>query len=177
MQLGTPEFSATISMIAALIAAISAATALLSVFITRKNWKDSNRPVVTVYIDQESRTTGITLFNLYMTNTGTRPATAVQLFAKKSDISKLISNDAKPTRKKYIQDIFTAENQVMLLKPDETLVSSFGLSSIDPSQQWLEYGIEILVTIQYSDTEGRKYRTKIPLRTRPRTGFGGGLWQ
>lgn len=177
MQFGSPEFNAAVAAFAAVVAGVSASIALLSVFITRKNWRDSNRPVVTAYVDEETGGPGITVFSLYLTNTGNRPATGVQLLAKSPDIDKIIAPGAEEKRRKHIMDIFTSESRVSVLKPDETLISSFGLASMDPSEKWLEYGIEIPVVIRYADTEGRKYKTKVPLRTRPRTGFGGGVWQ
>lgn len=177
MQLGTPEFSATVSLFAAVVAAASAAIALFSVFMTRKNWRDSNRPVVVAYIDEESFGDGVTIFNIYLTNTGTRPAIGVQLYAKDSDIKKIISPKAEAKRRKQLQDIFTSESRVAVLKPEETLLSSFGLASTDQGQHWLEYGIEIPVVVRYADPEGRSYTTRVPLRARPRAGFGGGIWQ
>lgn len=177
MTLGSPEVSAMIALFAAFVAAMGAVVSLLSVFITRKNWKDSNRPVVVAYVDEESGGGGITVFNLHLQNTGTRPATAVRLNAHHVDVEKLISKQAPPERRNNIEKVFSEESRVAVLQPGEVLTTSFGLSSTDPSQQWLEYGIEIPIEISYQDIEGHKYRSKLPMRTRPRLGFGGGVWK
>jgi hypothetical protein len=173
----SPEFSAAVSLFAASVAALSALIAIFSVVVTRKNWKDSNRPVVTAYIDEESGAEGITVFNPYLKNTGTRPAASIHLFARSSDIQRIISAQAEAKRRRHIEVVFTKESLVTVLHPDETLVTSFGLASTDPSQQWLEYGMEMQIEISYRDLEGRKYKSRLPLRTRPREGFGGGVWK
>lgn len=176
-QFGSPEFSAALALFAAVIAAVSAGIALLSVFMTRKNWSDSNRPVVSIYVDEKSSGPGITVFELLVTNTGARPALSVQLTAKPSDVDRLIADGADEKRRKQTREVFGAESRLTVLKPSETLMTSFGLATQNPGQQWLNYGIEIPVIVRYSDTEGKRWRTKTSLRTRPRQGFGGGVWR
>lgn len=177
MITGSPEFSAVASLFAASVSAVSALIALFSVFITRKNWRDSNRPVITAYVDAESHGGGITVFNLYLKNTGTRPATSVQLAAQRSDIAKIVADQAESHRRQHIETVFTSESRVAVLHPDEILVTSFGLATTDPTQQWLKYGEEIEVQITYRDLERRDYQSVVPLRVRPREGFGGGVWK
>lgn len=177
MHPGSPEFIAVVSALAAGISALSAIVAIASLFITRKNWRDSNRPVVSAYIDEEIGGQGITVFNLYLQNSGTRPATLVQLSTKATDIQKIFAERADPSRRKEIEGIFSPESRLSVLHPNETLVTSFGLASEAAKDQWLIYGEELKVTITYRDLDGSKYRSFIFLKVRPRTGFGGGVWR
>ncbi len=174
---GSPEFSALVALLAAGIAAVGACIALASVLITRKNWRDSNRPVVTAYVDEETGSEGLTVFNLYIKNTGTRPAVAVQLSARSAEIEKLVEEQTEDKRRSHIETIFKRESRLSVLLPDETLVTSFGLASARPDEKWLKYGEEIEAEITYRDVERNEYTSYVLLRTRPRKGFGGGVWQ
>ncbi len=177
MSPSTSEFSAIIALFAALISAGSALIALFAVLMNRKNWRDSNRPIVTVFIDEKSSTEGLTIFNLHLLNSGTRPATGVQLHASKASIQKILSNQAEESRRKHIEGVFTAESRVAVLHAGDTLETSFGIASTDPDQQWLNYGEELEVEVSYRDLEDRSYKSTIPLKVRPREGFGGGIWR
>jgi len=177
MQVGSPEFASGVAAFAALIATISALISLLSAFIARKNWRDSNRPVVTAYIDEESEGGGTTVFNLHLGNSGTRPATAVRLCAHPTDVQRLLAEEAEVKRRNNIERIFAVESRVAVLHSGETLITSFGLASENPDQKWLKYGEEINIKIKYNDLEGRSYVSHIPLKVRPREGFGGGVWR
>jgi len=177
MSPGSPEFSSLVSLFAAAISAVGATVALLSVFMTRKNWRDSNRPVLTAYLHEESGGAGITVFNLCIKNTGTRPAASVHLTASFADIARIIADQADPKRRHDIERIFSKDSRITVLHPYETLVTSFGLASTDPSHQWLNYGEELEVKIAYCDLERRRYSSVLPLCVRPREGFGGGAWK
>lgn len=177
MTPGSPEFSASVALFAAGVSAVSALIAFASVFITRKNWRDSNRPVISAYVDEESGGEGITVFNLYLKNTGTRPATLIQLHASQTDIDRIIAEQAEPKRRKHIETVFSKESRLAVLHPNETLVTSFGLASTNPRERWLNYGEEFRVQVTYRDLESRKYKSHLFIRVRPREGFGGGVWK
>jgi hypothetical protein len=171
------EFSALVSVFAAGVSAFGALIALLSIWVNRRNWLESNRPIVTAYIDEESSGDGITIFNLYLKNSGTRPATGVRLSAPTAEIHQLLEQEVGPSRRSEIEGIFTKESRVSVLHQGETLVTSFGLASTNPSQRWLKYGHEVRACVLYADLEGRQYKSFVPLRLRPREGFGGGVWR
>ncbi len=172
-----PELSATLALFAAGVSAVSALIAFASVFITRKNWRDSNRPVVSAYVDEDSGGEGITVFNLYLQNTGTRPATLIQLHAAEADVQRIVAEQAEAKRRKHIETVFSKESRLSVLHPDETVVTSFGLASSNPCEQWLKYGEEFPIQVTYRDLEGRRYKSQLHLRVRPREGFGGGVWK
>ncbi|WP_295582825.1 hypothetical protein [uncultured Lamprocystis sp.] len=177
MTPGSPEFSASIALFAAGVSAVGALIAFFSVFIARKNWRDSNRPVVSAYVDEESGGAGITIFNLFLKNTGNRPATLIQLHAAEADIERIIAEQAESKRREHIKTVFSEESRLAILHPEETLVTSFGLASTSPNEQWLKYGEEFPVQVTYRDLEGRKYKSHLFIRVRPREGFGGGVWK
>lgn len=172
-----PEFQTLVAAFAAGVSAFSVLIAFLVFLVNRKNWLESNRPIVTAYIDEDSSGAGITIFNLHLKNSGNRPATGIQLSARSLDITTLLEENIDPSRQREIEWIFTNESRVSVLHQNEILVTSFGLASTDPSQKWLRYGHEIPIEILYNDLEGRSYKSKIPLRLRPREGFGGGVWR
>ena len=174
---GSPEFSATVALFAAVVSAVGALIAFASVFITRKNWRDSNRPVVSAYVDEESGGNDIIVFNLYLKNTGNRPATAIQLHASEKDIERIIAEQAEPKYRQYIKTLFSQESRLAILHPEETLVTPFGFASASPDKHWLKYGEELPAGVTYRDLEGRKYSSKLFILVRPREGFGGGVWK
>jgi len=177
-MLTNPEdFKTVIAGFAAGVSALGAIVATVSVLVSRKNWVDSNRPIVTAYIDEESGGAGLTVFNLHLTNSGTRPATSVLIIAKGEDVHKLLEDEVDSKKRELIEVVFSSESMVPVLHQGEKLVTSFGLSTTDASEKWLRYGTEILVRIEYFDLEGRKYRSAVPLKLRPRQGFGGGVWR
>lgn len=149
---------------------------LIAVYIARKNWRDSNRPVVVAYVDEEGSGPGLTVFNLFLHNVGTRPAVAVELVAHPEDVSRLVAKGANEKRRRSIGTVFSAESRVAVLQPSEALKTSFGLAAQKPTEQWLEYGEEISIRIRYRDVEGTSYVSHLPLKVRPRAGFGGGVW-
>lgn len=174
---GSPEFSAVVALFAAGVAALGAGIALASVLITRKNWQDSNRPVVIAYVDEQTSSEGLTVFNLYVKNTGNRPAVAVHLSARSAEIARIVEKQTDDNRRKNIEAVFTRESSLSVLLPDETVVTSFGLASTQPEEKWLKYGEEIEAEVNYRDIGRKEYKSYVQLRTRPRKGFGGGVWR
>ena len=159
-----------------IIAVAGAVTALAAVLLTRKGVFESNRPVVTAFVDEESSGVGTTVFNLHVRNSGSRPATEIQLCAPR-DVEKLFAAAAADDRREYIKQVVTVEGVIPVLHADEELITSFGVASIQETQAWLEYGEQVRVKLHYRDLEGRKYRSKVLLRLKPRHGFGGGVWR
>lgn len=177
MVASTEDIKTAISAFAAGVSAFGALIAVGSILLSRKNWLESNRPIVTAYVDEDSSGEGITIFNLFIKNTGTRPATGVQLEASQYAISQLLEVEANPRKRESIEAVFLRESKVSVLHQNESLVTSFGLSTTNPSEKWLRYDSEIQVSITYQDLEGRKYISSVPIKLRSRAGFGGGLWQ
>ena len=53
-------------------------TSVISIILTRVNWRQSNRPVVSAFVVEDSIGNGVAIFNFSVANTGTRPATDIR---------------------------------------------------------------------------------------------------
>lgn len=159
-----------------IISAIAIGISIASLFISRKSWLQSNRPIVTAFITT-SIGNNACVFNLIISNTGNRPATNVCLRAKNNDIESLFDNNATEDKKQSTRRCFSKESTIPVLRNGEELETAFGAyTPTHDNQPWLNYDIKIIATIEYSDLEGRCYKSTMPLRLFARNGFAGSTW-
>ena len=150
---------------------------LVSLYFTRVNWVQSNRPVVSAFITEHSSGNTAATFSLVVSNTGSRPAVRVRLHASSEAIRRLVDEGADPHKFKLIESNFLAQSEIPLLRNGEELSTSFGaFSRLSIEGPWLRYGIEIEISVSYCDLDGRKYESRQPLKVFAREGFGGGVW-
>ncbi len=149
---------------------------LASLYFTRVNWIQSNRPVVTAFVTEHRAGNVAATFNLVLANTGTRPAVRVQLVASPETVKKLLEHDAAEKHVQMIQSVFEPKSEVALLRNGEELTTSFGAFTPDGSAGWLNYGAEVDIEVRYQDLDGRSFVSKQPLKVYARDGFGGGSW-
>lgn len=169
-----PEYLENLKLAISLVALT---ISLISLYFTRVNWIQSNRPVVTAFVTEHASGTDAATFNLVMANTGTRPAVRVQLVASHDNIRKLVDPSVSEQRFKMIEHNFLSQSEVPLLRNGEELVTSFGaFTPDDPGGKWLSYGAETEITVRYLDLDGRVFESKQPIKVQARTGFGGGVW-
>ena len=153
------------------------AVSLVSLYFTRVNWLQSNRPVVSAFITEHHAGNMAATFNLSLANTGNRPATCVRLHASQAEIAGLLEPNARPDKFKMIESNFLPGSEVPLLRNGEELTTSFGAFTNEPNEgPWLNYGASTSISITYEDLEGRKYESRQPLKIYARDGFGGGVW-
>lgn len=154
------------------------AVSLVSLYFTRVNWLQSNRPVVSAFITEHGTGGNMaTAFDLVVANTGNRPAIRVRLHASHQEIATLVEKGANPNRFKSIEGTFSARSEIPILRNGEELSTSFGAYiGASPEGPWLRYGAETNISITYQDLEGRKYESRQPLKIYAREGFGGGVW-
>ncbi|EDN70159.1 hypothetical protein BGP_2240 [Beggiatoa sp. PS] len=150
-----------------------------SIYYTRHFWLQSNRPIITAEIVENSSGVGIALFDLVISNSGNRPAINIMIQAEKADIEKIFSKNITETYKKAIYDIFSEKSKIALLSNGkETKTGFFSFSNTEKSDaDILKYEEELPIKITYSDIEGRKFVSKINILTRASRGFGGGIWE
>lgn len=154
------------------------AVSLISLYFTKVNWLQSNRPVLSAFINEHSSGNMAVTFNLTVANTGSRPAIRVRLHASHTEISNLMEKGTDPTRFTAIESIFSPKSEIPLLRNSEELTTSFGaFVGSSPEVPWLRYGAETQISITYEDLEGRKYESRQPLKIYAREGFGGGVWR
>jgi len=72
---------------------IIALVAVLGIFNTRSLWKQTNRPIVSAFVETNSSGNIATMFNLIIANTGNRPAIDVKLtIDNKEEFTECIEN-------------------------------------------------------------------------------------
>ena len=160
----------TLISVSALVASV------LSLYFTRRFWLQSNRPIVTVFVDENSSGNMSTTFNLVLSNTGNRPATNVRINATGEMISKLIGEGASQEMIESINFCFSPESFVAILRNGEELTTAFGSYGVEKKSQLLNYGAVIQIAILYDDLDGRAYISQMPLKIFARHGFGGAIW-
>lgn len=154
--------------------AVAIGISLASLYFSRRSWLQSNRPIVTAFVKEKEPSTGCTIFNLIIANTGNRPATDIQLATTDKDISRLLDAEASEKEKDSIKLCFSDEAIVPLLRNGEELETYFGHTGLQ--EKCLRYGTQIVVEVRYCDLEGRKYLSRLPLKIYVRRGFGGHTW-
>lgn len=150
---------------------------LISLYLTRKNWVQSNRPIVTAFVVEHSSGNTGAVFNLVLANSGSRPAVRVRMHASSENIKRLLESNASRKHIQMIESNFLKSSEVPLLRNGEELTTSFGAFSTDADRDpWLKYGSETEIVITYQDLDGRKFESRLPLKIYAREGFGGGVW-
>lgn len=149
---------------------------LVSLYFTKVNWLQSNRPIVVAYVTEHHAGNQAATFDLVMANSGNRPAVRIRLVASHDNIRKLVLPEVPEARFKMIEHNFLAVSEVPLLGNGEKLTTSFGAFTPNADTPWLNYGAETEIVVAYEDLEGRKFRSSLPLKIYARDGFGGGVW-
>jgi len=152
------------------------AASLISLYFTKVNWLQSNRPVVTAFVTEHHSGNEAATFDLVLANTGNRPAVRVRLVASHENIRKLLEPTISERHFEMIEHNFLSRSEVPLLRNGEELVTSFGAFTPNAEGKWLNYGAETEISVAYQDLEGRSYESKQPLKIYARHGFGGGVW-
>ena len=153
------------------------AVSLASVYFSRRSWFQSNRPIVVAFVAEQHTGNTASTFKLVVSNTGNRSATNVRLRASSEDISVLVKPNTHPERKNAISSCFSDSATIPVLRNGEELSTAFGAFTSDNSDgEWLNYGVQIKIKIEYSDLDGRTYKSILPLKIYVREGFGGRIW-
>jgi hypothetical protein len=161
----------TLISIAALVASV------ISLYFTRRFWLQSNRPIVTAFVDECSSGNMATAFNLVLSNTGNRPAVNVRLHADPAMISQLLGDGVSEQMAEEIRHCFSERSTVALLRNGEELTTAFGAYGIEKSSQQLNYGVQIPISVTYQDLDKHSYKAHMPLKVFARHGFGGSTWE
>ena len=163
--------------LSAMISALALVVSGISLYFTKVNWIQSNRPVVTAFVTEHHSGSKVATFNLIVTNTGSRPAVRVRLRASHSSIRCFVEEGVSEKRFDMIQSNFLRDSEIPLLRNGESLTTSFGaFTPDDPDGPWLRYGAEADITIEYRDLDRRSYASAQPLKIYARDEFGGGTW-
>lgn len=149
---------------------------LVSLYLTRRFWLQSNRPIVTAFVDEHTAGNMVSAFNLVISNTGSRPAVDIRLHADADKISMLHGEGATEQMIEEVRRCFAEESTVALLRNGEDLSTAFGSFGVEKSSRQLNYGVQIPIVTTYKDLEGRKYESHMSLKVFVRNGFAGAVW-
>ena len=150
---------------------------LVSLYFTKTNWIQSNRPIVTAFVTEHHSGNMAATFNLVIANTGNRPAIRVQMHASSENIKRLLETNASRKNVQMIESNFLKSSEIPLLRNGEELTTSFGAFTKNSDEgPWLKYGSEAEIIIKYQDLHGKKFESNQPLKIYAREGFGGGVW-
>lgn len=153
------------------VAAFTASVA--SLWFARRFWLESNRPIVTTFIEEHATGNTTTAFDLILSNTGNRPAINVRLHAAPALITQLLGDGVTVAMAEEIRRCFSPASEVALLRNGEDLSTAFGSYGLERSSQQINYGAEISVQLTYQDLDRRRYSAHVPLKVFARHGFGG----
>ena len=100
---------------------VAISISLISLYFTRVNWLQSNRPIVTAFITEHHAGNQGATFNLVLANTGNRPAVRVQLLATENNIRQLVEPGISSNHFDHIAQNFSKSSEVPLLRNGEEL--------------------------------------------------------
>lgn len=153
-------------------------TSVISIILTSMNWRQSNRPVVSAFVVEDSIGNGVATFNFAVANTGTRPATNIRFYVDRSELEKLIDPAADSEARMNLARCFSHESKIPLLRNGEILTGGIGHSSNNGlNKPQLNYGAEAAMRVDYSDLDGKKYSSSQPIKIYARNGFTGSSWE
>lgn len=168
----------TLEILRTVFMGISSLVTALICFNTTRLWKKGNRPIVSAFVENESRGNVAIMYNLVVINTGNRPALNVSLHLKLEDFKKCISQDMdmdKPVVKAILK-CFSIEEAIPLIINGEKKFNCFGLTSNKPEQSIWVYGSLLPIKISYQDLEGNKYISRLTLVIKDSKTFAGTEW-
>ena len=159
-----------------IVSILALAVSVLSLYFSRKSWRESNRPVVTAKVaTNESGNLG-TAFDLIVQNTGTRPAKNVRLLTDPVRLNALLEAPTGSPLRYGVDQCFSEDWAIPILENGKCVTNSFGFMCPNKSETtWKEicrFEIEIL----YEDIDGRRYKQRLPLFVADDHGFAGGSW-
>jgi hypothetical protein len=152
---------------------ISALIAGTSLYLNRRFWQASNRPIISVSV-VTNRTGNVSAsFNLAVYNSGTRPATSIQLYAERQKLAAILTENATEDDTLRINNIFSDTPVISLLINGKETSGGFGTTSIDSKNNILKYGATLPIKVRYSDLEGNHYLSRQVLTIKHSESFTG----
>ncbi|OEZ56022.1 hypothetical protein JAB5_42990 [Janthinobacterium sp. HH103] len=164
-----------------LMSASALIVSLCSLWISRRNWLQSNRPIISATVETYAGGNESIAYNLVVTNTGNRPAVSVRLFVSTDGAEKCMAPwvekfKGSSTTYAHVLRCFSEKGEIPLLANGKSMTNSFGYTRGDEETFW-HYGSTLRITIRYWDLDGRKYIVHQPIRIKDSEAFAGGMWK
>lgn len=160
-----------------LISVFSLCMAMLSLYISRKSWLQSNRPIVTARVTTASGGNQGTALNILVENTGNRPAKNVKLEIEQSILENFYTENADKNGRRNIERVFAERGIIPILGNGKSVTNSFGFLSGGNRQSVWRDDARAEVKISYEDLDGRKFTHQNPILIAGDEGFAGGFWE
>ncbi len=157
---------------------VSLASLVCSVLVARWSWLRTNRPVVAAMVKTHDSGRDLITYKLVVMNTGTRPATNVQLHADPELVRNCLVENAPKEFVDKVLACFDPIGLIPLLVNGGKTSNSFGVTAADksPYGTW-KVGSRLPITISYRDLDNRKYLSNLDLVVKDTKGFAGGAWE
>lgn len=159
--------------------AISVAAFVMSavaLWLSNRNWRQSNRPIVTAKVVARSAGNLGTAYEVVITNGGNRPAAGVRLECDDGHLAGALSGSAGDPLVEDVRACFKPEATVPLLLHGESVANAFGTTCRAEDGPTWKHGARIPVRVRYRDLSGRAYSERMDLVIRDSTAFAGGSW-
>ena len=159
-----------------IVAAAALVISLLSYYFSKKSWEESNRPIVTARVTAFDGGELGTALNIFVENTGSRPAKNVALSAKPEDLASVLADAPADPLRKAVERVFSDRGVIPILANGKSVSNDFGWLSGDAKSTW-KGDRRFTVQVKYEDLDGRKYEHSNPLLIADDKGFAGGFWE
>jgi len=159
-----------------LFSGVALVLALVSIWLSRCTWLQSNRPIVSAAVRTHNGGNAGIAYDLAVINTGTRPAVCVRLAVDQATLRESMKPEARGPLVDDVIRCFEDDAVIPLIVNGGESVNSFGNTSDDSGGVW-KYGSSFPCRLEYRDLEGRAYRSQVTLAIRDSDGFAGGSWK
>lgn len=158
--------------------AVATLIAVLSFFNTVRLWKQTNRPIVSAFVETDCSGNEATTYNLLVINSGNRPAVNIQLQLNIEELKKCLAQDIdiNDSRIERILKCFSKEGIIPLLVAGAKTSNSFGITSSKTEDNIWKYGSSIPINIIYKDLEGNQYTSTLAVVVQDSNTFAGTEW-
>jgi len=151
---------------------ISVASLLVTVWL----WRESNRPVVSVQVRTHSGGNVAILYNIVVTNSGSRPAKNVRLHMAHDELMAAIAPEAHGKRDfnrqlTLIERCFDERATVPLLLNGASISNAFGQTGSE--LPFWRPGAIMQLALTYQGLRGQRYKASMPLRIDDTEGLAG----
>lgn len=160
----------------AIFSGLAIVVALVSIWLTRRTWLQTYRPIVSAYIETHGGVEGPIKYDIVVVNSGNRPAKEIRLKADEKMVMSCFGGAQPEGVISSIFNCFKPEGQISLLVNGASTKSSFGYTTGNEGTSVWKYDCKIPIVIFYKGLTGRKFKAKLDIMIRDTQTFSGGSW-
>jgi len=160
----------------AIFSGLAIVVALVSIWLTRRTWLQTYRPIVSAYIETHGEEEGPIKYDIVVVNSGNRPAKEIRLQADEKMVRSCFGGDQPEGIISAIFNCFKPEGHISLLVNGACTSSSFGYTTGNEASSVWKYDSKIPIVILYKGLTGRKFKAKLDIMIRDSQTFSGGSY-